>query len=316
MMGNSSDPLSEALESLHLRVRRVCRLNVTQPGGARLPAHESWLHMAKAGICQVAIEQASGWTLLEPGDLMLLQPGNAHRLRDHRADPMNARKNARVQSSGNRQGHAPHGWRDSSADAVVVSVCLDVDALRFHPIYTVWPSRIHVRQGDDGALLATLPHILADIERESAHPRPGSHTIVSRLVGLLVAHAVQRHVLRLPGELRGVLKALLTPDIGPAVALMHSHPERPWTIASLSKTVSMSSMAFTTRFENEVGVSPGRYLLNCRMHTAAALLAEDGLSMKEIAGRTGYQSASAFSKAFKRWTGLAPSDYRKSQSVE
>jgi AraC-like DNA-binding protein len=312
MMRDTSDPLSAALESLHLRVRRVCRLDLAQPGGVRLPADDSWLHVVKSGGCQIAVEPAGEAATLEPGDLVLLRAGTAHRIRDHMGDAMSIAHNARLPESSRSPDRQPTGQCDS--DTIVVSACLDVDALFHHPLHAVWPTWIRDRHNDDDWIYATFLRSVDDTERDSGSPQPGSQTILSSLVRLLVIRTVQRHVLRSRDELRGSLKALLAPDIGPALALMHSHPGRPWTISSLAETVAMSRTAFSSRFTEEVGMPPGQYLLECRMHEASALLAEGRLSMDEIAMRTGYESASAFSKAFKRWAGRVPSDYRRAMN--
>jgi AraC-like DNA-binding protein len=60
-----------------------------------------------------------------------------------------------------------------------------------------------------------------------------------------------------------------------------------------------------------VGEPPLHYLTRWRMQLAGDLLAEDGLSIGEIAERVGYQSESPFSKAFKQHTGMAPGAYRR-----
>jgi len=55
---------------------------------------------------------------------------------------------------------------------------------------------------------------------------------------------------------------------------------------------------------------PLAYLTRWRMHREARLLCSDGLSVGEVAERVGYESAAAFSKAFKRVFDLAPGTYR------
>ena len=48
--------------------------------------------------------------------------------------------------------------------------------------------------------------------------------------------------------------------------------------------------------------------------TAAELLQDGTLSVTEIASRLGFSDASSFSQTFKRWFGVAPNNYRKSQA--
>jgi AraC-like DNA-binding protein len=105
--------------------------------------------------------------------------------------------------------------------------------------------------------------------------------------------------------------ALMDPDIGPALRLIHAQPELPWTVALLADRVCMSRSVFADRFKSMVSLSPIRYLLECRMRKACALLMEERYSIKQIAGMVGYASEAAFNSAFKRWNGVAPGRFRR-----
>lgn len=50
---------------------------------------------------------------------------------------------------------------------------------------------------------------------------------------------------------------------------------------------------------------------NIQQSVATDLLKKSSRSVAEIAFQTGFSEQSAFNRAFKRWTGLAPADYRK-----
>jgi len=51
------------------------------------------------------------------------------------------------------------------------------------------------------------------------------------------------------------------------------------------------------------------------MHVAAAMLSEDGASLAETAAAVGYLSEVSFSKAFKRWAGRTPGEYRRTAQL-
>jgi AraC-like DNA-binding protein len=51
------------------------------------------------------------------------------------------------------------------------------------------------------------------------------------------------------------------------------------------------------------------------MQVAAGLLRREPLSIGEVAARVGYESEPAFSKAFKRATGIAPGTFRRQKSA-
>jgi AraC-like DNA-binding protein len=52
------------------------------------------------------------------------------------------------------------------------------------------------------------------------------------------------------------------------------------------------------------------YLLQTRPLRSMGLLAEPGPTVLQVAGRVGFESASAFARAFTGRTGETPSDYR------
>jgi len=61
-----------------------------------------------------------------------------------------------------------------------------------------------------------------------------------------------------------------------------------------------------------VGESPMKYLTRWRVQLATTWLSDDvNLTVEEVAHKVGYTSSFAFSKAFKRMTGSAPTAYRR-----
>jgi AraC-like DNA-binding protein len=64
------------------------------------------------------------------------------------------------------------------------------------------------------------------------------------------------------------------------------------------------------RFHRAVGCAPLDYLNQWRMTIARTALLHSDAPLVEIAARTGYLSDTAFSAAFKRWTGQSPARYR------
>jgi len=61
----------------------------------------------------------------------------------------------------------------------------------------------------------------------------------------------------------------------------------------------------------EIGETTFRdHLTRVRMEKAAELLTGRGLTVREVAHRVGYRQPAQFAKAFRRHTGVAPSDYR------
>ena len=77
----------------------------------------------------------------------------------------------------------------------------------------------------------------------------------------------------------------------------------------------MSRSAFAARFSELVGESAMHYVARWRMHLATTWLREDDSALGELAGRLGYRSEAAFSRAFKRVVGVAPGAMRDARGV-
>lgn len=107
------------------------------------------------------------------------------------------------------------------------------------------------------------------------------------------------------------LSALKDPSLLRALARIHAEPGIAWTVEGLAREAGLSRAAFARRFAAEVGEPPLAYLTRWRMGIAARLLHVSEASIAELAGRVGYESEFAFSRAFKRNRGLAPAVFRR-----
>jgi AraC-like DNA-binding protein len=114
-------------------------------------------------------------------------------------------------------------------------------------------------------------------------------------------------------ELTGWLAALRDPVVGPALSLLHTRPAHDWTVAELAHAVATSKTVLIDRFNLLLGRPPIRYLTEWRLNLASGLLRTTEFGVTEIAGRVGYTSEEAFSRAFKRALGQSPAHWRSSQ---
>jgi AraC-like DNA-binding protein len=72
-----------------------------------------------------------------------------------------------------------------------------------------------------------------------------------------------------------------------------------------------SSRRQLQRAYSEIGHTTFReHLTRVRMQRAAQMLAHRGITVREVAHRVGYRQPAQFAKAFRRYIGVAPSDYR------
>ncbi|MCO1576114.1 helix-turn-helix transcriptional regulator [Crossiella sp. SN42] len=73
----------------------------------------------------------------------------------------------------------------------------------------------------------------------------------------------------------------------------------------------MSRSTFAARFTELVGEPVMGYVTRWRMHVAAGRLRAGEVSVAEVARELGYRSEAAFSRAFKRVTGVSPGSVRR-----
>jgi AraC-like DNA-binding protein len=101
--------------------------------------------------------------------------------------------------------------------------------------------------------------------------------------------------------------------VGRALALLHARPGHPWTLPELARQVSSSRSSLARRFALLIGQPPMQYLTQWRMQVAASLLVGGGTKVAAVAAEVGYDSEAAFSRAFKKATGLAPGAWREAR---
>ena len=131
----------------------------------------------------------------------------------------------------------------------------------------------------------------------------------SRILGPQIVREIIYHVLR--GKLGPNLRALAAPDshfgrISRVLTRIHSDYARHYDIAMLARDAGMSVAAFHTRFKAITSSSPLQYLKNIRLNKARMLMVNEGVNASGAAVKVGYESASQFSREFKRLFGDGP----------
>jgi AraC-like DNA-binding protein len=101
--------------------------------------------------------------------------------------------------------------------------------------------------------------------------------------------------------------------VGRALALIHARPAEAWTLERLSMEAGLSRSSLHERFVQFIGQPPVQYLTQWRMQVASGLLRDGDATLVEVALDVGYESEAAFSRAFKRVTGLSPGAWRKAR---
>lgn len=80
-------------------------------------------------------------------------------------------------------------------------------------------------------------------------------------------------------------------------------------VDSLAEMFGMGRTTFYTKVRTLTGKTPNEYITDRRLSTAADMLAENDLSVAEVAYKCGFNTPQYFSGCFKKRFGLSPKDY-------
>lgn len=203
----------------------------------------------------------------------------------------------------------PHiEYGGGGANTRVVCGYLRGDAVLFDPVLRALPSLfvVHIPPGPAASW------VRASVEYALTSPLPGQHPPTDPRLPELLFTEVLRLYLAAGDDVRltGWLAALRDPVVGRALSLLHAEPARDWTVPELATASMTSRTVLVDRFNEFLGRPPIRYLTEWRLSMASGLLRSSELGVAEIAGVVGYGSEEAFSRAFKRTFGMAPSHWR------
>lgn len=133
----------------------------------------------------------------------------------------------------------------------------------------------------------------------------------ARVLGPQIVREILYYVLQ--GPCGGALMALVSrqtqfSQIARALRRIEHHYAENLSVELLAAEVNMSVSAFHHNFKAVTSTSPLQYLKSYRLHQARTLMLHEGLKASAAAMRVGYESASQFSREFKRYFGVTPGE--------
>lgn len=326
----SNDTLSHVLRSIRLRGAVFFYISCGEEWAAEAPPGREIGAAVMPGLEHVmeyhVMAKGSGWAglvggapvRLDAGDIVVFPHGDAHVMssapgvrpvRRERAW-MYAHRDDAKPIPVNYLGAGRMSMKRPVADAPTNLVCgfLGCDLRPFNPLIASLPRLLHIPAARDNAWVEQL---MTQAVYASQHRRPGSEALLERMSEMMFVDAVRRHVDRLPQDATGWLGGLRDRHVGKALGLLHADPARDWSVDLLAKEVALSRSALYDRFVQFLGQPPMQYLANWRMLVAANLLRQGDTPVASIALEIGYESEAAFTRAFKRHTGLPPARWRR-----
>ncbi len=262
-------------------------------------------HILTQGRCYAGLiggEQVE----LAPGDVIVFPHGDAHIMSSGRG----LRAGGHVHTSTPaRYAHTVVLGGQEACNASLVCGFLGCDRRPFNPLLAALPRQMHLR----GISSAWLDSFTRRLTEESRLGRPGADSVLTRLAELMFIEVLRRYLEELPPGQTGWLAGLRDDVVGRVLRLLHSRPGYPWTLEELARESASSRSNLAKQFALLVGQPPMQYLTHWRMQVAANLLTQSGAKIAAIGAEVGYDSEAAFSRAFKKVTGLAPGAWREAR---
>lgn len=101
------------------------------------------------------------------------------------------------------------------------------------------------------------------------------------------------------------------PRVAKAIRLMAEHLEDPLSIRQIAQELALSVRMLEYLFREQLNATPAQYYLHLRLHNARRLVTDTGLSIQEIALRTGFSSLAVLSRCFRDTYQFSPAHYRR-----
>ncbi|MGC5170686.1 AraC family transcriptional regulator [Microbacterium sp. DT81.1] len=309
---DSAVPLAHALHMLRLTGVLYCRADAGAPWGVDFPQLESHMSVPVVLSGRCVLEVAGQRHMLEAGSAALIPRGTPHVLASAegvRAEPL---FDLPFEQVGERFERMRIGGEGPRTQIAYAALCAD-DALT-QRLAAELPTVIVVDGADDEEF-GSFRSVLRLMAREAATDQLGGDTVLARLADVLVVQLLRRWLSGADAPATGWLAALSDPHVGRALSRMHADPAREWTLVALAREARMSRSTFVDRFTSLIGEPPMRYLAGWRLQQAHAELTRTDAPIGQVAGRVGYSSEAAFSRAFKRRHGTTPGEARRAMRV-
>lgn len=299
------DVLGDILRVIRLRGSVYFNACFCSPWGMSIePGAKAAFHVIVRGTAWLTMIGQRDHLKLNAGDVVLFPRGTAHKITEQ---PDSQCLPGEIVVDAYRSGQPLFGGAGENCN--VVCGYTEFDRSLSHPFLDNLPELIHVT-AELRSKYHWLDSVIQQIVFESETKNPGSDVLVDRFTEILFIQVIRSHAEMLGLE-KSYWSALNDPQLSKALSLIHDNAERDWTVEMLASEVGMSRSAFYGRFNDFVGMPPMKYLFEWRMIQAKLKIEGTQKPLSVVAEEVGYQSDSAFQKAFKRFFNFTPASLRK-----
>jgi AraC family transcriptional activator of mtrCDE len=303
---STQDPLSAMAPLLRVRpeLQEVCRF-ASQWHAVHEAAPPGWaqFHIVTKGRC--LLERYGGEPLrLEAGNLLLLPHGDAHVVRSARPG---GSPGMPVRMEFNNAIRIKTNTRDES-DTELICGRLYFDAVPDSLVIAALPKAIVLSLGPEEPI-GRMRMLVQMIDEELEAARPGAAAVATDLATALFVMMLRVHFEKAASS-NGLMKLLASPSSARAVTAMLRAPALDWTLDKLAAESHVSRATLVRIFRKVAGTAPLAFLAELRLGLAHQRLASTSVSLAQVAAAVGYDSGSAFARAFQRRFGISPGKLR------
>jgi AraC-like DNA-binding protein len=333
--GSKMDVLSKVLSAIRLSGSVFFDVTASEPWVAEAPPsaqiadavmpgaqHAIEYHVVTRGNCWITLFGAdeSQPVALKEGDIAVIPHGEPHAVSSKpglRAPPV--MEIHRRPDNGVSLPFALTTGSGGSSDAHLICGFFACDLRPFNPLLGSLPRLLRVGREDAGGAGGLLEQFVCLATAEAGRDLAGRQSVLNRLSELMFIEAIRLYMNKLAAGNTGWLAGLRDPLVGRALSLLHARPAWCWTLEGLAEEAGTSRSALSERFTKLVGLAPIQYLTRWRMQLAAKQLIETSTKIASVAEQVGYESEAAFSRAFKKYSGQWPGEWRsdrRSQALD
>ena len=322
----STDALSDVLSAVQLSGSVFFDVTAKSPWVAQAPPaaqiaddvmpgaqHVIEYHVVTRGTCWISLigDTAFEPIKLEEGDIAVIPQGDAHVVSS--APGMRAEPNLdahRRPEDANALPFSIQTGGEGPGDTHLICGFFSCDARPFNPLLDSLPRFMRFSRDASQGSQSLLNQFIQFATAETGNKRAGSQSVLNRLSELMFVEVIRMYMDQLANNHTGWLAGLRDPLVGRVLTLLHARPAHAWTLEELASEAAASRSALADRFTQIVGCPPIQYLTQWRMQIAAKRLTDPGVKVAAVAHDVGYESEAAFSRAFKKFVGRSPSQWR------
>lgn len=212
------------------------------------------------------------------------------------------------------------GWVQRLPRPIGIMACYDIQAQQLldvcRDLDVAVPEEIAVIGVDNDRLLCELANPPLSSVVPNSH-RSG-YEAASLLDRMMRGEAVENRAylikpIRVETRQSTNVLAIDDAEVARALRYIRIHACDPINVFDVMKQATVSRRVLEHRFQVVLGKTPHQEILQVRIERVKQLLREPDLTLAEIAARTGYEHVEYLSTAFKRETGLSPSEFRQTR---